>query len=219
MSAITSHLLNRVLFVGSHVDDIELFAGGTLRRVVREGTAMTLTFSAHGSVLSPDRVAMAAHEHAQNMASLQLPAGRVRLHAVNACDGSFQVQRDFIYQEILRAVHDFAPTAVITHQPHDTNQDHRQLVDEVVRSCKGIVSILGGEYPFNAVEGTIPNVFVRLEYDDIATKTRLVSSYKSQQLPGRHYFASAVWESLARVRGAQIGSEFAEGFHLIRGIL
>jgi N-acetylglucosamine malate deacetylase 1 len=210
-------IFERVLFVGAHVDDIELFAGGLL--CATADRAMTLTFSCHGSVLEADRVAMAEQEHLSNMVLAGVPADRVVLHGLNACDGSFQSERDFIYQQILSAVRAFGPTLVVTHQPNDTNQDHQQVFGEVVRSCKGLTSIIGGEYPFNHVEGPVPTLFAELNPSHMELKARMIANYRSQQMPGRHYFDASVWMSLAKVRGAQIGKPLAEAFHVVRIVM
>lgn len=59
-------------------------------------------------------------------------------------------------------------------------------------------------------------MFVRLEHDDIGKKIEALESYRSQD--GRPYLTREFIWSLARVRGMQAGSKYAETFEVIRWI-
>lgn len=207
--------LSRVLFIGAHTDDVELFAGGLLSQVSREGKAMCLTFSSHLGIRDVEVSTQAADEFKSNMHQLGV---EFLLGDFSACDGDFQEQRDQLYDSVRVAIDKFDPFTIVTHSMHDTNQDHLQVVQEVVRVAKSLCTIMAGEYPFNRVGGSEPNVFVPLSRGDVDKKIELINKYESQKEGHRRYFSPSVWEGLAALRGAQIGYEYAEAFYLIRGV-
>ena len=133
-----------------------------------------------------------------------------------ACQGEFQTGRERIYRAILETLDRFRPTLIITHPSSDTNQDHQQVAAETLRCAKGRVSIVGGEYPFNEVQGRSPELFVPLSESDIEMKCALIENYQSQKRPDRQYLSGDAWKGLAKMRGAQIQEEFAEAFHVYR---
>lgn len=198
-----------VLFIGAHTDDIELFSGGLSARLKREGIPQRwLTFSSHREVTDHK---LAAQEHKHN-AEFMAGKGNYDLLDYGACNGEFQQNRKYIYNIILRWVRDYKPQFVVTH-PWDTNQDHQQIISEALRSLKGEVSLISGEYPFNDLGTTgLPNLYFKLEEEDVQTKIRLILNYKSQYAPHRKYFNPAVWRGLQTLRGAQIGEDFAEAY-------
>lgn len=213
--------LSRVLFIGAHTDDIELFAGGLLSKVGREGIGYCLTFSAHRGVQPDDKVRMAQEEFRSNM---RLTGSFFELKDMNACDGSFQTYRDDIYQIVLETIKDFKPTLVVTHQPNDTNQDHQQVYDEVLRVTKGTVSLICGEYPFNVNEKEVKtNITFQIEEEDLRTKIEMIQNYVSQYAPHRKYFDADFWRSLATVRGtlalprgeSSVGALLGESFSVV----
>jgi LmbE family N-acetylglucosaminyl deacetylase len=207
-------LYGKTLFIGAHTDDIELFAGGLLSKLARSqhDAVHCLTFSSHRGVT--DSV-MAAAEHTENMKALKV---HFTLRDMKAVSGEFQEQRQAIYNTIANMIETAKIDLVVTH-PEDTNQDHQQVRMEVLRACKGLCSIISGEFPFNEVHGRKPDLFVGMDARDISMKCTMIQNYQSQYAPHRKYFQMEVWEGLARVRGAQIGRDFAEGFYVDRMIL
>lgn len=208
--------MSKVLFVGAHTDDVELFAGGLLAKLARTGSTLkTLTFSSHRGVT--DHVA-AAKEHRRNIASMGSKAS-CTLFDLEACttriDG-FQQKRELVYTAIVDEVKGLAPDLVVTHLPSDTNQDHQQIAAEVNRALKGLTSIVYGEYPFNDLGTFQPQMFVKLTKADVEKKIELIRGYESQFALHRKYFDPDVWFGLAKVRGAQIGVDYAEAFQVGR---
>src|SRR5690606_24282678 len=145
-------LPRRILFVGAHCDDVELFAGGLLARACRARAEVgILVFSDHRGVVDEQRAAQARAELAENLAWLERETGtRVADHSalwLPACRGAFESERGAIYAELerLRERYDL----IVTHAPGDTNQDHQQVVTEARRVFKSHATVLGGEFPAN----------------------------------------------------------------------
>ncbi len=211
-------LAERILFVGAHCDDIELFAGGLLARACFTGRHVgVLVFSDHRGVLDLDTAARARGEFAENLAWLRTESGAdVRDHSdqmLPACRGAFQSERGTLYAAMEALRHDY--DLVVTHAPTDTNQDHRQVAEEAARVFKAHLSLLAGEFPNNDLGGFTPQVYVSLTARELDAKVRMVGRYRSQDFGGRPYLDSEMVCALARLRGSQIREPAAEAFTVV----
>jgi len=209
----------RILFIGAHCDDIELFAGGLLAKACRLGRAVgVLVFSDHRGIVSELDAVAAQREFRENLEWLRQEFGvALQDHSdrfLPACRGHFEGERDYLYaqMEALRTEYDL----VVTHSRHDTNQDHGQVATEVGRVFKSHCSIWAGEFPNNDLGGFTPQAYVGLEPEDVEAKLRLIQQYRSQQFGGRPYFDEAGIRGLAAVRGSQIRTALAEAFEVVR---
>jgi len=212
-------LPDRILFVGAHCDDIELFAGGLLNLACRSGHDVgVLVFSDHRGIVSQSHADQAREEFAANVSHLRDTTGAaIRDHSdrmLPACSGHFESERGYLYErlEALRDEYDL----VVSHPRTDTNQDHRQVAIEVARVFKAGCSVIGGEFPNNDLGEFSAGLHVGLSADDVAAKVAMVGRYRSQMFDGRPYFSEAVLRGLAAVRGSQIRKEFAEAFSVVR---
>lgn len=205
-------IFDRPLFVGAHVDDIELFAGALLAKTAM--TARVLVFSHHESVIpSPHR------ELKMSMGVVDIGPARFAAYELPACNGSFQERRDFIYMQLEAERTVFQPTCVITHQSNDTNQDHQQVFAEVLRVFKKKVSIIGGCFPHDDMLSSTKNLFVPCTAGNLAKKMSMLQCYKSQTAPNRPYMYTEYWYAYMRAWGYECGAEFAEKFEVIQLIL
>ncbi|NVB41286.1 PIG-L family deacetylase [Pseudenhygromyxa sp. WMMC2535] len=208
----------RALFVGAHCDDVELFAGGLLARCCLRGAAAVgvLTFSDHRGVVSDALAAQARAEMRANLEELAARAGReIFDHSgemMAACSGALQARRAELYAalEALREDYDL----VVTHSVHDTNQDHRQVAEEVRRVFKAHATVLEGEFPNNDLGEFRATYYVELSREELELKRELIAAYSSQRFGGRPYFDASLVEGLARMRGAQIRRRYAEAFQV-----
>ncbi|HYD47389.1 MAG TPA: PIG-L family deacetylase [Terriglobales bacterium] len=215
-------LPERILFIGAHCDDIELFAGGLLAQVCFAGHRVgVLVFSDHRGVVDDNVAAQAQHELAANLQWLAAQSGnRPCDHTgemLPACRGAFLAERGKLYaaMEELRDQYDL----VVTHAPSDTNQDHRQVAEEAMRVFKAHTTLLAGEFPNNDVGGFIAQVYIPLDQRELEAKAQLVSNYRSQDFGGRPYLDAELVRALARLRGAQIRAAAAEAFAVLGRIV
>jgi LmbE family N-acetylglucosaminyl deacetylase len=216
------NLADRILFVGAHCDDIELFAGGLLARACFSARRVgALVFSDHRGVVDADTAARARAEFADNLAWLRTESGAaLRDHSdqmLPACRGAFQSERGALYaaMETLRDDYDL----VVTHALTDTNQDHHQVAQEAARVFKAHATLLGGEFPNNDLGGFTPRVYVSLSARELDAKVRMVARYRSQDFGGRPYLDGEVVRALARLRGSQIREPAAEAFSMVGRIV
>ena len=211
-----------ILFVGAHCDDIELFAGGLLARACRLGRDVgVLVVSDHRGVASDAEADRSRVELAQNIDFLhEITGTRPRDHSglwLPACQGAFERERGAVYSALEALRERYA--LVVTHPPGDTNQDHRQVVDEVRRVFKLHSSAIGGEFPANDLGSFAPQLYVPLSEEDLAAKVRMIERYQSQRRSHRRYLDETVVRALARVRGSQIHEAAAEAFEVVTRVV
>ena len=204
-------LFERPLAIGAHCDDVELFAGGTIARFAR--MAFVLCFSLHKGVheASP-------REMEESMKALGVSSHMYNYFTLAACqDGqeSFHYNRGRIYEQIAHTVSEIRPSVIVTHQSSDTNQDHQQVYQEVLRARKN-VSTLGGQFLSNDLPPASRGLFVQLDPELMRKKGCALSCYASQKLPHRPYMSPEYSEDVARYNGRLCGSTFAEAFEVIR---
>ena len=212
----------RILFVGAHCDDVELFAGGLLARACFAGRHVgVLVFSDHRGVVDEATATRARAEFTENLAWLRSESGtEIHDHCDRmfpACQGAFQSERGALYaaMEALRSDYDL----VVTHAPTDTNQDHRQVSEEAARVFKAHASLIAGEFPSNDLGGFTPQVYVSLSPREVDAKVRMVARYRSQDFGGRPYIDGTTVRALARLRGSQIRESAAEAFTVVGRIV
>lgn len=219
-------LPRRILAVGAHADDIEIGCSATLVKALEKGSEVfCCTFSAHDPFEFPDDDIEAEWKNSIGTIGAQ----HSRLFKLKACKHrDFEEQRHFILSELEKIRGEFNPQMVITHSSFDTNQDHRQVHDEVVRVFKRHCTILGWEFPSNDIvfESRFFSVIAAHHLDK---KYNALQCYVSQKrawdernarygYTTRGYLDMEYLSSWANIRGYQIGEKMAECFEVIRVI-
>ena len=212
----------RVLFIGAHCDDVELFAGGALHALARSGHDVgVMVFSDHRGVLSEAQAKQAQRELEANLSWLEGVSGRpLRRHLpasaeawMPACRGEFERERGRLYASMERVRADY--DLVVTHALSDTNQDHHQVALEARRVFKGRCTLLGGEFPANDLGEFQAQVYLPLTEGDVAAKVTMIDRYASQRVGERPYLSGHSVRGLAATRGAQVHATWAEAFTVL----
>ncbi|MFN6081442.1 MAG: PIG-L deacetylase family protein, partial [Bacteroidota bacterium] len=128
---------------------------------------------------------------------------------------TFNYHRQEILENIIELRNRIQPELVVIPSLNDIHQDHFTIANEGVRAFKNS-SILCYEMPWNNFSFTT-TCFVRLDEAHIKIKVNALSEYKSQL--HRPYANSNFIESLATIRGVQVGTKYAEVFEVIRWII
>lgn len=201
------NLFKRPLFVGAHVDDVELFAGGTIARFASD--CRVLAFSRHRGVYeSPPE------EFADSMDVLGVEQFKtLDLQACQPGEASMMWNRDALY-DTLAEYKDWA-TIVVTHQSTDTNQDHKQVHDEVLRCFRG-TPVICGAFPYNDVPMADRRFFVRLAVEHVNMKRWALDKYESQRMVYRQYLTKDAILAQLRFWGQLANCEYAEAFEVVR---
>lgn len=203
----------RLLCLGAHADDIEIGAGGTILRVLREYTAVDvhwIVFSA-----TPERRQEATASAEQFLSAAQ--RSTVQVH--DFPDGFFphhgaEIKR--IFEEIKNTVD---PDVILTHTRDDHHQDHRTLCELTWNTYRNHLVM---EYEILKYDGDLgqPNMFVHLDEATCRRKCEiLMEAFASQR--DKHWFDEETFMGLARVRGVQAAARgrYAEAFYCRKGVM
>lgn len=107
------------------------------------------------------------------------------------------------------------PDLVLIPNSHDIHQSHEVVFAEARRAFK-YTTILGYELPWNSLDFSM-DVFITVTLEDVEAKVAAINAYRTQK--SRIFFENDIVGDLARVRGKQIGREYAECFELTRLIV
>ncbi|MGH3829542.1 MAG: PIG-L deacetylase family protein [Pseudonocardiaceae bacterium] len=195
-----------LLLLGAHCDDIALGAGGTLLTLCQANLAMRVTavvLSGGGSVREhEERCALEAFCPQANLevVVLDLPDGRLPVHWARVKDTLEELRR--------RA----APDLIVGPSPHDAHQDHRGLSRLVPTAFRDHLT-LGYEILKWDSDLAQPNTFVPLSPVVVEEKIELLGQHYASQRD-QIWFDDEAFRGLARIRGVQCHSRYAEGFHV-----
>ena len=124
----------------------------------------------------------------------------------------FPEKRQEILEEMISMRAKYKPDLVFLPSSYDTHQDHKTISEEGFRAFKNC-TILGYEVPWNN-RSIHTNCFIEINEKYLEAKCGSLEKYKSQN--HRSYAQTQFITALAKVRGTQIGKDFAECFELIR---
>jgi LmbE family N-acetylglucosaminyl deacetylase len=201
-----------VLVLAPHTDDGELGAGGTMSRLLRSGSRVTYVAFSTAEESVPEGLP-------KDILKVEVENATKKLGIQDLIIFSYPVRKlNFHRQEILESLVDLRKNnydLVLVPSTTDVHQDHATITTEAIRAFK-TTSILGYELIWNNLSFNT-TCFINLEKIDLENKMNALSEYKSQS--HRDYMSSDFINSLAKVRGVQVGKEFAEVFEVIRWML
>ncbi len=185
------------LFMGAHVDDVELGCGATFQQYER---AIYVAFSSCGKF---DLI----EECKRSTFILRAEETLIFNFEVR----NFDKSRQEILDHMITLREKYNPDFVYTHS-HDTHQDHQVIHNESIRAFKH-TNLLAYELPWNDRHTNL-NTFTLITPEQLRKKVIALSKYRTQA--HRLYMNTNFITSLATVRGVQAGCEYAEAFESIR---
>jgi len=200
---------DRILVLCPHADDGEISCGGSIARFLEQDSSVFFHIFSY--------IEERKEETARAMAILERDPknGHVDYMISNYSQRYLSESRQRILDEMISVGKSFSPTLVFLPSTYDTHQDHKVIVEEGIRAFKR-VTVLGYEVLWNNMDFEY-NMFINLEERHVEIKERLVMQYTSQN--HRQYVDREFIRSLARIRGIQIDSKYAEMFEVIRMIV
>jgi len=203
-----------VLVLAPHTDDAELGCGGTLSRFLEEGAVIVVAaFSTAEESRPPgSEPGLLRREFLASMRSMNIAESLTRVFDFPV--RRFGDHRQNILESIFAMRRDFDPDIVLLPSGSDIHQDHQVIHAEGLRVFKER-TVWGYELPWNQIEFKA-QAFVTLERRHLEVKWKAMQAYQSQIDLQRLYFAWHFVEGLARVRGVQIKSAYAEAFEVLR---
>lgn len=204
----------KILLLAPHPDDPEFACGGSIASWSKDNDLYYVAFSPCLISLPEGFPENALFEELQASCNiLGIPDNNIFTY--NFPVRHFPEHRQAILEEMVKIRKSIAPDIVVMPNSSDIHQDHKVIYEEGLRAFKHCC-LLGYELPWNNLMFT-SNFHIKLTNNELAVKWKAISSYKSQEQ--RPYMSESFFEGLARVRGTQVGSKYAEAFEMIRWIL
>ncbi len=205
----------KVFVLAPHTDDGELGAGGTIAKLIEHGAEVYYFAFSTAEESIPEG-------HPSNILEIEVKNATKKLgiKKENVIIYHYKVRKlNYVRQEILedliRHKRKILPDLVLMPSLHDIHQDHTTIAKEGLRAFKNC-TILGYELIWNNLTFNTTS-FIKLEKRHIECKCDALKEYNSQD--GRVYMSQEFIYSLAKTRGVQIGTEYAESFEVVRWII
>lgn len=207
--------LNKVLVISPHTDDAELSCGGTLFSLFEKGIEL------YYAVFSPCYESVPEGFPRDILKTeMRMAAKKIGVKTENIFEFEFPVRhfpqhRQSILEELVKLRKKINPDLVLIPSSYDLHQDHEIINKEGIRAFKNSC-ILGYEFPWNNIESKI-NFYYSLKEKDLRAKIDAINCYNSQNF--RNYKDIEFFKGLARIRGVQANTKYAEGFEMIKWII
>ena len=208
----------KILILSPHTDDAELGCGGSIVKFVEEKyKILWVVFSTCEESLPEDLPKdILKKEFLKITKSLGLKENNYEIYDFKV--RHLSEKRQEVLEKLIKIREKIQPTIVLIPSLNDCHQDHNVVAKEALRAFKTNASIIGYELPWNHITFDT-NLFIKLEKKHIEKKYDLLKNYESQFRKDRNYFSKEYIFGLAKVRGTQCNSSFAEAFEVIRWMI
>lgn len=205
----------KILVIAPHTDDGEFGCGGSVSKWLKEGKEIYYAAFSTAEKSVPEGMPrdILKKEVKKAVRTMGLPPDNLILF--NYPVREFSAYRQDILEDMIKLDRRLGAQLVLLPSTMDTHQDHQTIAQEGFRAFKKR-SIIGYEMPHNNLTFTT-NLFVAFNKNHLRKKIEAMRCYVSQKQ--RIYATEKFITSLARVRGVQIGAEYAEAFEVIRWII
>jgi LmbE family N-acetylglucosaminyl deacetylase len=203
-----------VLVLAPHTDDAELGCGGTMARWIDEGSSMyTAVFSTADKSLPPDSKPYRMKDECHlALDEIGVPEDNRFIYDYPVRELGYHRQE--VLEQMIELAENISPDVVLVPSGSDLHQDHGIVFQESLRAFRTL-TMMGYELPWNHITFST-QAFVVLNASHLHRKWVALTKYESQIEIARPYFRYEAIEAIARVRGLQVKSEYAEAYELIR---
>jgi len=202
----------KILVLAPHTDDGELGCGATINRLINEGAVIFYVAFSICEDSVPEGFPKNALELEVKEAIKVLGIKPTNLIVKNYPVRKFNSFRQDILEDLVKLRKEIAPDIIFMPCSNALHQDHYAIYSEGIRAFKHY-TIYGYDLPWDTVEFRT-TAFFKVEKEHVEKKVSAMECYKTQNF--RSYVDREFIEGLARVRGAQIASKYAEAFEMIR---
>jgi LmbE family N-acetylglucosaminyl deacetylase len=203
-----------VLVLAPHTDDGELGCGATIARLIAEGHEVWYAAFSACELSVPSHLPKDILITEVKKATATLGILPERLILFNYEVRTFNYHRQDILQNLIDLRKQINPQLVFIPSLNDLHQDHQTIAHEALRAFKE-TALLSYELPWNNLSFNT-TFFYKLTEEQLDTKARAMAQYESQQ--HRSYANKEFIFSLARTRGVQVNTRFAEVFEVVRWV-
>lgn len=205
----------RVLVLAPHTDDGEMGCGGTIVKLVHEGARVMYVAFSFANRSLPKGFSPGSTRKELYSATKALGIAKRDVRCFDYEVREFPAKRQELLEALCALKEEFNPHLVFAPSVNDLHQDHKTVAEESRRMFK-MKTVLGYEMPWNNIRFDAVS-FSILKKEHIDGKIDALGLYKSQQ--HRPYMNREYVESLARVRGMQVSSPYAEAFEVVRWVM
>ena len=210
-------LFARSLFVGAHLDDIELAAAGLVARLTEKGAAVSFLVLSQSDYVHysgiygrgsdgavQEGLAAASLLGVNDVAILTYPTKDIENHSS-------------VVESINRQIDQFDPTVIFTHWPFDTHRSHANTALATIAAGRYRNSILMYE-PITPAGRSYVGFRPQMYVDVTDSMERKIQSLKCHETEYKKYGEEWIEgvESRARYRGFEMGVRYAECFEVLR---
>lgn len=226
----------KLLIVSPHPDDEVLGCAGLIKKIKDQGGKIYVLFLTVGDTQEYSKKGISnGHERISEIEKVAKFLGYDEYQILFE-GNTFHLRLDSIPQielvsKIEESLNRIKPTIVAMPQPRDYNQDHRTTAQAVITATRpapgdfkpfqrlvlAYESVAVANWAHQRSEN--PNFFVELGKEDLNTKLKALSMYKSQVRKGAHARSLRSLENLAHYRGMQCGVEAAEAYICLRYVV
>lgn len=193
-----------VVLLGAHPDDIEIAAGGLLLTLAQARPGLRVHYVLMSGV--PERQA-----EARAAAAAFLPGAELTFKLHSLPDGRLPAHWGAVKEAVQEAAGELAPDLVLAPWAGDAHQDHRLVAELVPTAFRDALAL---HYEIPKWDGDLgrPTVYVPLTDEVARRKVELLhASFPSQK--ARDWWDDEVFLGLARLRGMECRSRYAEAYH------
>jgi len=199
-----------VVAVGAHPDDVEIAAGGLLLSLAAAVPGVRVHYVLCTG--SPDRQA-----EARAAAAMFLPGADITFDLHHLPDGRLPAHWNAVKDILHGAAGVLAPDLVLCPASNDAHQDHRLLAEQITTAFRDQL-VLHYEIPKWDGDLAPRSMYLPLADDVARRKVELLhASYPSQK--SRDWWDDEVFLGLARLRGMECRSRYAEAFDCRKSVL
>jgi LmbE family N-acetylglucosaminyl deacetylase len=195
----------RICVIGAHPDDFEILAGGLMIRCKERGSEVFAIVVTDGSLGGDADIRKEETKAAADSIGVD------QLIFLDQKDGKTQHNQDLIHTAE-HAIKDIAPDLIITHNPHDTHQDHVNTSRCVLSAARRYPAVLLGE-----TSSTFPPLQRFVSFDitgELQKKLDALGCHRSQLESAGGPLRMDEIISVANYRGRQVGVKYAEAFEV-----
>ena len=204
-----------VLVLGPHTDDGEMGAGGTIASLLESGARVTYVAFSAAEKSVPETFPRDILRTEIINASAKLGLAKECVKVLNYPVRKLNYLRQEILEDLVQLRNQNSFDLVFLPCSTDLHQDHETIYKEGIRAFKH-TTILGYEFVWNNLSFNA-QCLVKLNQTHVQKKVAALQEYRSQCK--RVYANEEFVVALAKTRGVQISSEYAEAFEVIRLVM
>ncbi|MBX0285624.1 PIG-L deacetylase family protein [Haloarcula salinisoli] len=196
----------QVAAIGAHPDDIEIGAGASIAVHRNRGDAVRFIILTNGGKVAAQSQRRAEAERAAEILNVD------DVHFLDYADTEVPYNQETV-DELEAKLTAVDPDRVYIHAEEDTHQDHRRAAKASITASRNVNQVLAFEAP-STRSSFAPQYYNSVPEGVIEGKIEAIRSHESQQ--EKKYLEAEAMKGLARFRGRQANSTYAEAFQVIR---